>query len=52
MNDMKQAMRESGATKSQEVMGDPETLMRIHTRDLSRIFRSKKEVYQILLIEG
>jgi hypothetical protein len=52
VNDLKKAMQTSGARTSQQVMGEPEKLMKIHTRDLSRIFRSKKEIYQILLIEG
>jgi hypothetical protein len=33
-------------------MGEEHTMKKIHTREMSRIFRSKKEVYQILMIEG
>ena len=28
------------------------TLKKIHTQELSRIFKSKKDIYEILVIEG
>jgi hypothetical protein len=37
----------------QEVMGEVHTgIRRIHTRELSQLMRSKKEIYQCLAIEG
>jgi hypothetical protein len=33
-------------------MGESHEIKRIHTREMSKLFRSKKEIYQILLIEG
>jgi hypothetical protein len=33
-------------------MGEQVGLKRIHTREMSRLFKSKREIYQILLIEG
>jgi hypothetical protein len=51
-DELKSDMREAGVQKTQSVMGQSVEMKKIHTREMSRIFRSKKEIYQILLIEG
>ncbi len=28
------------------------TMRKVHTREMSRLFRSKREIYQILVVEG
>ena len=45
-------MRDKGMSKMQDAMGDPYAIKKIHTQEMSRLFRSKKEIYQIMIIEG
>lgn len=55
MNEMQQvrlAMNKKNTSRVQDVMGEEIEVRRVHTRDLSQIFRSKKEIYTILMNEG
>ena len=52
VSQMKASMQEKFTSRTQDVMGESHGIKKIHTREMSRIFRSKKEIYQILLIEG
>jgi hypothetical protein len=45
-------MRRANTTRIEDVLGEEVEVKRIHTRDMSRIFRSKKEIYEILFVEG
>ena len=50
--DLKAGMAAMNTKKTQDAMGEPLQIKKIHTREMSKLFRSKKEIYQILLIEG
>ena len=46
-------MKLKGSSRMQESMGQMVgTMKKVHTREMSRLFRSKKEIYQILVVEG
>jgi hypothetical protein len=46
-------MREQNTSRIQDVMGENMGNMRkVHTREMSRLFKSKHEIYRILSIEG
>ena len=45
-------MDRAGTSRIQDVMGEEVSMKRIHTRDLSQIFKSKKDIYTILMTEG
>jgi hypothetical protein len=45
LDELKSDMREVGAQNTQSVMGQSFEMKKIHTREMSRIFRSKKEIY-------
>ena len=49
---MKKDMKKAGVTTTQAVMGQEVKLKKIHTREMSRLFRSKKEIYEMMLING
>ena len=53
MKELRQDMHGMNTGRSQDVMGEQMGgIKKVHTREMSRLFRSKKEIYQILLIEG
>jgi hypothetical protein len=52
IDNLRKDMKAVGARNTQQVMGEQEGLKKIHTREMSRLFKSKREIYQILLIEG
>lgn len=45
-------MKERNLTSTQEAMGEQFMVKKIHTKEMSKIFKSKKEIYQTLLSEG
>ena len=51
--ELRQDMQEMNTGRSQDVMGEQMTgIRKVHTREMSRLFRSKREIYQTLLIDG
>jgi hypothetical protein len=52
LEELKRDMKSAGAVNTQRVMGEATDIRKIHTREMSRLFKSKKEIYQIILIEG
>jgi hypothetical protein len=45
LKDLKEVMKDNDAQTIQEVMGEETTVKKIHTREMSRLFKSKKEIY-------
>jgi hypothetical protein len=45
MRDLKKDMARNNTRRTQDVMGDTLDIKRINTREMSRLFRSKKELF-------
>jgi len=52
MKSLKKGMEKTSTFRSQDVMGEALEIKKIHTREMSKLFRSKTEIYRILMIEG
>jgi hypothetical protein len=45
-------MDKKGTYRIQDAMGEHMEVKRIHTREMSQLFKSKKEIYTVLMSEG
>jgi len=53
LKEVRDEMKFKNTSRMQEAMGPIlGTMRKVHTREMSRLFRSKKEIYQILTVEG
>ncbi len=53
LKEIRKEMQQMNTVNIHDTMGEQiHGIKKVHTREMSRLFRSKKEIYQIMLIEG
>ena len=52
VQELRSDMTAKGTSRSQDVMGEAISVRKVHTKEMSRLFKSKNEIYNVLLIEG